>query len=373
MIEIEFDSMEEAAEAVKELSYLGRAKIDKKINHHIERNFFLNSSYENALDQLKKAEKIFEATENNNENDENPVQYLHAALTVLKKLFESEKFRELENKGPGEIEDKLFAIFAEMDVTDRGVYDKFRNFEILKKETNEVYDNVLKPEIEEIGPEDEVKESNLPTSDEPNHNDLSDPEYSNSKKGCDSELPENNYLDKLFELTWKRQFLMNPIIESVYFHKDSQDPYSSFMDGVYLNVHKLADLFNASDFRMKVSSDIYVSYILDLGLEFILQKEDLINSISELPVVNENIVEEIQLVSVISDGILSLIEEAKKVKYRKFIFDVHESINGELFGNEELDVEFNVDSEFLELIIKDLNRIGRIKTKGKKIIRYAGK
>ncbi|MDP3065770.1 MAG: hypothetical protein Q8N08_03445 [Methanobacteriaceae archaeon] len=34
---------------------------------------------------------------------------------------------------------------------------------------------------------------------------------------------------------------------------------------------------------------------------------------------------------------------------------------------------FNVDSEFLELIIKDLNRIGLIKTKGKKIIRYAGK
>jgi len=107
-----------------------------------------------------------------------------------------------------------------------------------------------------------------------------------------------------------------------------------------------------------------------LGLEFILQKNDLIDSLSELPVVNEDVIEEIQMVSVIADGILSTLEKHRKVKYRKFIFDATELFNDKIFNYDELDVEFSLDSDFVELIIKDLARIGLIKTKGKKIIRY---
>jgi len=107
-----------------------------------------------------------------------------------------------------------------------------------------------------------------------------------------------------------------------------------------------------------------------LGLEFILQKNDLIDSLSELPVVNEDVIEEIQMVSVIADGILSILEKHRKVKYRKFIFDVTELFNDKIFNYDEVDVEFSLDSDFVELIIKDLARIGLIKTKGKKIIRY---
>ncbi|MEN4006568.1 MAG: hypothetical protein PQ964_04350 [Methanobacteriaceae archaeon] len=135
----------------------------------------------------------------------------------------------------------------------------------------------------------------------------------------------------------------------------------------------MEDLFIATDFRTKFLSNIYVSYVLNIGLEFILQKEDLIDSLYELPVVNEDVFEHIQMVSVLVHGILSLLEKSKKVKYGQFIFDMTDRINNEIFTFEDLDVEYSVDSDFIELIIKDLDRIGLIKTKGKKTIKYVPK
>ncbi|MEN4020241.1 MAG: hypothetical protein PQ965_00690 [Methanobacteriaceae archaeon] len=140
-----------------------------------------------------------------------------------------------------------------------------------------------------------------------------------------------------------------------------------------MNVPGLEDLFIATDFRTKFLSNIYVSYVLNIGLEFILQKEDLIDSLYELPVVNEDVFEHIQMVSVLVHGILSLLEKSKKVKYGQFIFDMTDRINNEIFTFEDLDVEYSVDSDFIELIIKDLDRIGLIKTKGKKTIKYVPK
>jgi len=340
MIEIEFDSMDDAVEALNELSYLGKAKIDKRINHEIiMRKYFLNSNYDEALDALKNAEKRFEDI-SHDENDENPVEYLYTALTVLKKLFESGKFRELENKDLSEAEDKLFEIVAEIDLN-----DKFRNLEMLKKKSEEFHsDDTL----------DRAEDAN-------DSGDL---------------LPDNN-LDKFLEIAWKRGFLINPILESVYFHKDSEDPCSCFMNGVYLNVTRLEDLFNAADLRMKILSNTYVSYILNLGLEFVFKKEDLIDSLSKLPVVDEDVFEDvfeqIQMVSVLADEILSSLEESKKVKYRKFILDMTDMLNNDIFSFKDLDVEFSIDSDFIEIIIKDLDKIGLIKIKGRKTIRYAAK
>ncbi|MEN4006567.1 MAG: hypothetical protein PQ964_04345 [Methanobacteriaceae archaeon] len=148
MIEIEFDSMDAAMEALNKLSYLGKARVDKKINHEIMRNYYLNSNYEKALDALKNAEKEFEAMS----HDENPGEYLYTALTVLEKLFKSGKFRELKNKGPHDAEDKLFEIVAEIDLN-----DTFRNLEILKKEMNDVFKNITSPPIK--NPDSPVEKS----------------------------------------------------------------------------------------------------------------------------------------------------------------------------------------------------------------------
>lgn len=363
MIEIEFDSMEAAVEAVNKLSHLGKAKIDKKINHDIMRNYFLNSNYEKALDRLKDAEKKFEAVS----HDENPLEYLYTALTVLKKLFESGKFIELENKGLSDAEDRLFEIVAEMDVN-----DKFKNLEILKKEMSNAFKNIITSPIKEPCHED-IKGSNstvFEKTEESHFDDSLDHEASNSAGDFDD--PCNN-LDKFMEITWKKRFLINPILESVYFHKDSEDPYSSFINGVYLNVTNLEDLFIASDLRIKILSNTYVSYILNLGLEFVLRGDDLIDSLSNLHVVNEDVFEEIHLVSVLVDTILSSLKKAKKVKYMKSIFDVTDTVNNDIICFEDLDVEFSIDSDFIELIIKDLDKIGLIKTKGKKTIRYTAK
>jgi len=73
------------------------------------------------LDELKNAEKIFETNKEYRNNvyvEENPVDYLYIALTVLKKLFESGKFKELVNKNLSEAEDRLFEIDAEMDLNE---------------------------------------------------------------------------------------------------------------------------------------------------------------------------------------------------------------------------------------------------------------
>ncbi|NYB51662.1 MAG: hypothetical protein A4E26_00670 [Methanobacterium sp. PtaU1.Bin097] len=371
MIEIEFDSVEDATEAVRELHYLGRAKIEKKIHHDVSKHYYLNSAYEKALDELKNAEKIFETNKEYRNNvyvEENPADYLYIALTVLKKLFESGKFKELVNKNPSEAEDRLFEIDAEMDLN-----EKFRDIKVLKEETNEIFQKVLDSEIfQKPDDENDTKESDLPISNKPDEHGPDDSFQGDSDDPNDivnSKYPGDNFA-KLLDFNWKRQFLITPIIESVNFHSDSEDPYARFMYGVYLNVTHAEDLFFGADFRLKFASNIYVTYNLNLGLEFILQKNDLIDSLSELPVVNEDVIEEIQMVSVIADGILSTLEKHRKVKYRKFIFDATELFNDKIFNYDELDVEFSLDSDFVELIIKDLARIGLIKTKGKKIIRY---
>lgn len=372
MIEIEFDSMDDAVEALNELSYLGKAKIDKKINHEIiTRNYYLNSNYEKALDALKNAEKTFEAI-SHDENDESPMEYLYTALSVLEKLFKSGKFRELGNKDLSEAEDKLFEIVAEIDVN-----DKFRNLEILKKEMGDAFKNITTSPIKKPCHDDDVKESDSPAfekSDESHPDNTLDHEGSNfedADDSGDSKLPDNNNFDKFLKIMWKRHFLINPILESVYFHRDSEDPYSCFTNNVYLNVTSLEDLFIATDLRMKILSNTHVSYVLNIGLEFILQEKELIDSLYELPVVNEDVFEQIQMVSILVHEILSSLEKSKKVKYRKFIFDMTDRINNDIFSFEDLDVEYSIDSDFIELIIKDLDKIGLIKTKGKKIIKYA--
>jgi len=364
MIEIEFDSMEAAVEAVNEISYLGNARIDKKINHDIMRNYFLNSNYEKALDKLKDAEKKLEVMY---DHDENPVEYLYVALTVLKKLFESGKFIELQNKGLSEAEDKLFEIVAEM-----GVNDKFKNLKILKEEIADAFKNISTSPIKEPYHED-IKGPNSTVFEKPEEShpdDSLDHETSDSTSDFDD---SSDSIDKFLEMSWKRQFLIYPILESVHFHKNSEDPYSCFMNGVYLKVTKLEDLFMAPDLRIEISSNIYVSYILNLGLEFILQKKDLIYSLSNLHVINEDVFEEIHLVSALVDAILSSLKKAKKVKYRKFIFDMTNTINNDVLCFEDHDVVFSIDSDFIELIIKDLDKIGLIKTKGRQTIKYAMK
>lgn len=382
MIEIEFDSMEDAAEAVKELSYLGKARIDKRIHQDVSRKLFLNSTYEKALEQLKKAEKIFEEENLDDENDENLVEYLSVALTVLKKLFETEKFRELDNNDPIEVENKLLEIVSEMDFDDTKVTHRFGEYEKIKKEAKELYENMIKLSIEKLDHLEDVEESDSPVSgkpDEVHHSDPSKEEESFSEDdivyedGSDSLPPGAKYFNKLFEMKSLKQYMISPIIESVLFHMDSEDPYSSFIDSVYLNIGKLPDLFEATDFRIRLMSNIHMAYFLTAGIEFVLHMQDFERTLSELPVVNEDVFEHIKMVSVIVDLILSALENYKKVKYGKFILDINEKINDEFFCLQDLDVEFNVDSDFIELIIKDLARIGFIKTKGKKIIKYAGK
>ncbi|OPY28357.1 MAG: hypothetical protein A4E27_00355 [Methanobacterium sp. PtaU1.Bin242] len=269
MIEIEFDSMEDAAEAVKELSYLGKARIDKRIHQDVSRKLFLNSTYEKALDQLKNAEKIFEEENLDDENDENLVEYLYVALTVLKKLFENGKFRELDNKDPIEVEKKLLEIVSEMDFNDTKVTLRFGEYEKLKKEANELYENMINLSIEKSNQDEDVEESYSPVSvkpDEVRHSGPSKEEESfseddiTSEDDSDSLPPGAKYFNKLFEMSSLKQYMISPIIESVFFHRDSEDPYSCFIDGVYLDIGKLPDLFEASDFRIRLMSNIHITY-----------------------------------------------------------------------------------------------------------------
>ncbi|NYB53017.1 MAG: hypothetical protein HVN35_10740 [Methanobacteriaceae archaeon] len=381
MIEIEFDSMEEAAEAVRELSHLGKARIDKRTHQEVSRKFFLHCSYEKALHQLDDALRMFEE-DLDDEDDENLVEYLCMALTVLKRLYETGRFRELEEKASSDVEKKLLEIVSEMDFEDRNISLKFEEYKKLSKEANELFENMIQLPLEESELEEDEEELDSPVSGKPDelHPDDSSKEEKSkredenaSENDNDSLPPGAKYFNKIIEIRGLKQYLLRPIIESVYFHMKSEDPYSCFMDGVYLDIGQLPDLFDASDFRIRMESNIYIKYFLTVGIEFILQMEDFMETLNDFDMVNEDVFEEVKMVSIIADQILSVLEKNKKVKYAKFMQEITEKINGGFFCFEDIDVEFSVDPEFIELIIKDLSRIGFIKTKGKKIIRYAGK
>ena len=139
------------------------------------------------------------------------------------------------------------------------------------------------------------------------------------------------------DLNWKRTFLTGPIIECVYNYKDSADPLMSFMEHVYLNVDEIADFFDEDDIKPQLLSKVYVNNTLIFGLDCIFQ-EDFMDTLYELPIVNEEIFDEISTIFSITDGITQTLQETGRIKHNKLVQRATEKINQKMYVTETMNI-----------------------------------
>lgn len=331
MIEIKFGTREDAVKAVKVLSKFSNPRIGKKLEFRTQDECYLNLGYDQASLKLKEAKKIIEKSM---ENGDNPAEYLLKALDLLKMLFESGKYLELVDvEEADEIEDKLFEVSEEL-----------KDIKNLKKEIeegSEEFMKILSKRLEQTKEEDE-----------------------------ELNFPPKEILIKIAKLNQMRDFLLKPIIESLFRHSGAEDPYKSFVENVYLNVTGIADFFE-EDIRIKISSEVHVSYILNMDIGYIFQEEEFLNALSRLPILNEEVFDEVTVISTIAEEILSTLKVMRKAKYEKFVHKVAEKINETVYNTGDFDISTRIHEDVVEFVIKDLDRVGLIKTKGKRIIKYA--
>ena len=330
MIELKFETEEEAQFAVKELSYLGKIEVRKVVENYTEEKLYLTSNYDDALLKLKE-QKIEDISE-----------YSISVLKMLKTLFESNEFQDNRNLNLPQIEAIILKIASESG------NEKFLEYIKAKEEFKEKIES-----IKEYVSKDDDNDTN-------------------QKQFAIDQIPQLNdtNFDNFLEMNQLGNLLINPIYDSLTKHLPAEDPYSSFMNEVYLDVTEFREHFDITELRLKLNSEIFVSYTLNVGLEFIFQEDEFFEILEGLPLQNTNVIEDIQTMLVLAKTIILYIENVKKIKYQKLIKELYELINAKLISFDEIDLEFNIDTKIIELIIKDLARIKLIELIGKKIVKY---
>ena len=326
MIELKFETEEDAKFAAKELSYLGTIHVKKEVKNYTEEKLYLISNYNDALLTLKEQKN----------GDIN--EYSINTLNMIKTLLESNEFQDNENLNPQQIEASISKIAIETG------NETFLKYIKAKEEFKEKIENMNKDG------DNDTNQKHLTNNETP-------------------QLNENN-VNNFLEMNQLSNLLINPVYDSLNKHLQAEDPYSSFMKEVYLDVTQFGEIFDVNKIRLKFNSEIFVSYILDVGLEFIFQTDEFMEILEVLPLENTSVIEEIQTMLVLAKTIILYIESVKKIKYQKLIEELYELINAKLISFGEIDLEFDIDTEIIELIIKDLARIKLIELTGKKVVKY---
>jgi len=326
MIELKFETEEDAKFAAKELSYLGTIHVKKEVKNYTEEKLYLISNYNDALLTLKEQKN----------GDIN--EYSINTLNMIKTLLESNEFQDNENLNPQQIEASISKIAIETG------NETFLKYIKAKEEFKEKIENMNKDG------DNDTNQKHLTNNETP-------------------QLDENN-VNNFLEMNQLSNLLINPVYDSLNKHLQAEDPYSSFMKEVYLDVTQFGEIFDVNKIRLKFNSEIFVSYILDVGLEFIFQTDEFMEILEVLPLENTSVIEEIQTMLVLAKTIILYIESVKKIKYQKLIEELYELINAKLISFGEIDLEFDIDTEIIELIIKDLARIKLIELTGKKVVKY---
>jgi len=319
MIEIWFPSKEEADEAADDLSDFGRPERRKRTETFHDRSEYLSSTYEEAVEKLEELSE----SEEESEEDSKRARLLTRALSVTKSLFESGDHEEiLEAETREEAEDRLCEVAEDLEE-----YGELR--ERVEKSMEEYME-------------------------------------ASREEGAEVEFPDEASED-LEEYSLSRNFLVEPVLDSVFRYGGEDDPLEKFTDDVHLEVTPVTDWFEDVEKTLELKSQVV--HGLKLDVEHVLHHEEVLDRLKGRNTVNppEEIFYGFLSLGMIAGEILSTVRGRKKANYQEFVDEVVESVNNSVREGKEEKILLNTTRDTVEHLVKGLKRAGYVRKKGNKI------
>jgi hypothetical protein len=329
VIELKFETKKDVDLAVNKLSQYGKVDVFESVETKPIEKIYLISNYEDASYMLKE----LSLKEINN--------YTIPALELVKNLFESGELSAHRQLDQTKINDSLYKIASETN--------NYKYLDYLSKQEsyNKEINKLKKKFIENMDYEIDKTEFAVKKISKINETQL------NKDK-----LELNNFIN---------QFIV-PIYNSIEIHFKSNDPYSSFMNEVYLDVTDFSDNFETSDLKVRLETDIVSSFTVNLGLEFVLLEDEFFYLIQKLTFKNNEVSPNVNAINVLTNFIIEYIQNVKKMEYVELIEQLYQEINQNLIDLGDLEILFRINKTIIEWIVKELARINMINIIGEKIV-----
>ena len=329
MIELKFETKKDVDLAVNELSQYGKVDVFESVETKPKEKIYLISNYEDANDMLKEV-SLKEVN-----------SYTIPALEFVKNIFESGELSAHTRLDQTKVNEILYKVASE---TNNYKYlDYLSRLETYNKEVNEF----KKKFLQDINYE------------------IDKTEFAVKQISKIKETKLNK--DKLELKKLINQFIV-PIYKSIEIHFQANDPYSSFMNGVYLDVTDYSDNFKTSDLKVRLETDIISSYTVNLGLEFILLEDEFLYILQKLPLKNNEVPPNVDALNVLTNFIIDFIEDVEEMEYIELIEELYHEINANLIDLGDLEILFRINHTIVEWIVKELVKIDIISINGKKIV-----
>ncbi|KXB09307.1 hypothetical protein AKJ35_00995, partial [candidate division MSBL1 archaeon SCGC-AAA833F18] len=326
MIELWFESEEDAEKAADELSEFGRPTLGKRVDTRFSIYKFLEANYEEAVKELEEMSEELDL-----EDEENPIEHLKKALTITRSLLEDGNYKKIA-EAPDKIkaENILYKTVNELE-----------SYRELKERVNQ-HIRKLAEETEE--------------SDEEERKLTADPEVSEEAS------------DDLARYSLAMEFLINPVLSIVKKHASEENPLESFERNVHLDVTPISDRFD--DLKQRIDLEARMTYTVKLGIEHVLRMEDVIQRLRDAKFLNpaEEVLYRFLTLHLIASEVLSSVRGKKKTPYEEFVRGVKDRINTSIRElGEESDALPYTTGEAVRWIVQKLKRVGLVRKKGNKI------
>ncbi|KXB01463.1 hypothetical protein AKJ44_02510 [candidate division MSBL1 archaeon SCGC-AAA261F17] len=326
MIELWFESEEDAEKAADELSEFGRPTLGKRVDTRFSISKFLETNYEEAVKELEEVSEELDL-----DDEENPIKHLKKSLTITRSLLEDGNYKKIaEAPDRMKAENVLYKTVNELE-----------SYRELKERVNQ-HIRKLVEETEESGEEEREL--------------TAEPEVSEEAA------------DDLARYSLAMEFLINPVLSIVKKHASEENPLKSFNRNVHLDVTPISNSFD--DLKQRIDLEARMTYTVKLGIEHVLRMEDVVQRLRDAKFLNsaEDVLYRFLTLHFIASEVLSSVRGKKKMPYEEFVRGVKERINTSIreLGEESDALPYTTD-EAVRWIVQKLKRVGLVRKKGNKI------